>query len=184
MWPWGHLAAGYLVYSVVVHLGYRRRPDSRGTVALAFGTQFPDLVDKPLAWSFGLIPNGRSLAHSLLTGVLVVVLDLLFRRYDARSLAPAFGIGYLVHLFTDAIYPLMAGEYDRLGFLAWPLVPPVEYTTEPSFSAHLQGLSLTSFLGLEFGLALLVFFLWIADGLPGLGVVAAIPRWVQGRLDA
>ncbi|WP_115865050.1 metal-dependent hydrolase [Halorussus litoreus] len=185
MWPWGHLAAGYLVYSVVVHLGFRRRPDRWGTVALAFGTQFPDIVDKPLAWSFGLIPNGRSLAHSLLTAVLVIVtLNLLFRRYDARSVATAFGIGYLVHLFTDAIYPLMAGEYDRIGFLAWPLVPPVEYATEPSFSAHLQGLSLTSFVAVESGLALLVFLLWIGDGRPGLGVLVAVPRWVRGRLGA
>lgn len=184
MWPWGHLAVGYLLYSVAVHLRYRRSPDGYAAIALAFGTQFPDLVDKPLAWSLELIPNGRSLTHSLFTAVLVVaVLELLLRRRDAGAVATAFGVGYFSHLLGDALYPALAGEYYMLGFLAWPVVPAIAYSTEPSFAAHLRELSLDSFVAFEFGLGLFVFVIWLADGAPGLGVVAAVPKWVGRRLS-
>jgi membrane-bound metal-dependent hydrolase YbcI (DUF457 family) len=183
MWPWGHLVIGYLLYTVGVRLRYRRPPAGAATVALAFGTQFPDLVDKPLAWSFGVIPNGRSLTHSLLTAVvLVVLLKLLLRRYDAGSIATAFGVGYFSHLFTDALYPALTGKYYQLGFLAWPVIPPVEYAVEPSFSAHLRRLTLDSFVAFELGLSVFVFFVWLADGAPGFGIVTAIPKWVGRRL--
>lgn len=174
---------GYLLYSVGVRLRYRRPPGGRAAVALAFGTQFPDLIDKTLAWQFGVIPNGRSLTHSLLTAVLlVVVLEILLRRYDAGSVATAFGVGYLSHLFTDALYPALAGEYYLLGFLAWPVVPPVDYAAEPSFVAHLRELTLNSFVAFELGLGVFFFFFWLADGAPGLGLVTAIPKWVGRRL--
>jgi hypothetical protein len=154
-------------------------------VALAFGTQFPDLVDKPLAWTFAVLPNGRSLAHSLVTALLIIaVLELLLRRRGDGAIATAFGVGYLAHLFGDALYPAMSGEFPALGFLAWPLVPPVEYATEPSFGAHLQQLSLNSSVAFELTLGGAVLLLWLADGAPGLGVVTAIPRWVGRKLSA
>jgi len=185
MWPWGHLALGYLLYSVFVHLHSRRRPGERATVALALGTQFPDLVDKPLAWTFGVVPNGRSLTHSLLTAfVFLAVLQLVLRRRDSGELTTAFGVGYLSHLFGDALYPALTGDYYFLGFLAWPVLPAIEYPAEQSFLAHLRGLTLDSFVAAELGLGLAVFVFWLADGAPGLGVVMAIPRWLRGRLTA
>jgi len=72
MWPWGHAAVGYLAYS----LGYRasdRRLTGAAVIALGVGTQFPDLIDKPLGWTFGVLPGGRTLAHSLLTVAVVAV---------------------------------------------------------------------------------------------------------------
>ncbi|MFC7079026.1 metal-dependent hydrolase [Halorussus caseinilyticus] len=184
MWPWGHLAVGYLLYTAFVHLRSRRAPDGYATVALAFGTQFPDLVDKPLAWTFGLIPNGRSLAHSLLSAAVVIaVVHALLRRFDRPAVATAFAIGYLSHLLGDALYPALTGDFYSLGFLAWPVVPAVEYATEPSFAAHLRGLSLSSFVAVEGLLALVVFGVWAYDGAPGLRVVAAIPRWVGRKLS-
>jgi len=65
MWPWGHLAVGYLLWSVLVRDRRFRPPTGAETLLLAVGTQFPDAVDKPLAWSLGVLPNGRSLAHSV-----------------------------------------------------------------------------------------------------------------------
>ncbi|WP_137286149.1 metal-dependent hydrolase [Halorussus salinisoli] len=184
MWPWGHLAVGYLLYTAFVHLRARRAPDGYATVALAFGTQFPDLVDKPLAWTFGLIPNGRSLTHSLLIAVVVIlVVQALLRRFDRETVATAFGVGYLSHLLGDVLYPVATGDLYSLGFLAWPVVPAIEYATEPSFAAHLRGLSLSSFVAIEGGVALLVFGIWLYDGAPGLRVVAAIPRWVGRKLS-
>lgn len=184
MWPWGHLAVGYLAYSLVSHLFARRRPDGPAAIAVAFGTQFPDLVDKPLAWSFGVIPNGRSLTHSLISAVLiVVVVELLLRRWGYGRVATAFAVGYLSHLFGDALYPALEGDFYALGFLAWPVVPPIEYATEQSFLAHFRQLSLDSFVAFEFALGGLVFLLWLLDGAPGLGLVAAIPRWVGRKLS-
>ena len=34
-------------------------------LALAIGTQLPDLIDKPLTYQFAVLPSGRSLGHSL-----------------------------------------------------------------------------------------------------------------------
>lgn len=177
MWPWGHLAVGYLLYSIWIHLRKRQRPNGRGTVALAFGTQFPDLVDKPLAWTFGILPNGRSLTHSLFVATFViVVLSVLLRRRNEAAVAAAFSIGYLSHLFGDALYPFLGGNYYAVGFLAWPVLPAVEYSTEPSFGAHLRTLTLESFVSVELALGLFVFVLWLLDGAPGIRSVVAIPK--------
>lgn len=185
MWPWGHLAFGYVLYSTFIHLRERRPPDGHATVALAVGTQFPDLVDKPLAWSLGVLPNGRSLAHSLITAVLLVVLvEFLARRRGGRRIGTAFAVGYFSHLAGDALYPALAGDYLSLGFLAWPLLAPVEYGTEPSFLAHFAELSLDSLVMFELGFGIAVFLLWLADGVPGLGLVSAIPKWLSRKLSA
>ncbi|WP_135828616.1 metal-dependent hydrolase [Halorussus halobius] len=184
MWPWGHLAVGYLVYSLAVRLRERRPPTGPAAIALAFGTQFPDLVDKPLAWTVDLLPNGRSLAHSLLAALLVVVaVGVVLRRWHRGGVATAFGVGYLTHLFGDALPPAVSGDVDALGFLAWPLAPPVEYGTEQSFAAHLGELGLDAVVSVEFGLAAAVVALWLVDGAPGARTAAAVPRWVGRKLS-
>ena len=48
MWTWEHLAIGYLAYSLLSQLAWRRPPTVGAAITVAFGTQFPDLVDKPL----------------------------------------------------------------------------------------------------------------------------------------
>ena len=184
MWPWGHLAVGYLAYTAFVHLRERRAPDGFATVALAFGTQFPDLVDKPLAWTFGVIPNGRSLTHSLFTALVVVAaVEWLLRRRRYGRVATAFAVGYLSHLFADGFYPLLSGELSALAFLAWPLAPAIEYSTGQSFVAHLARLSLDAHMLFEVGLSALAFVVWLADGAPGVGVLAAVPRWVGRKIS-
>jgi hypothetical protein len=74
MWPWGHLALGYLLYSPFARARFGRPPTDRATLLLAFGTQLPDLVDKPLAWRLDVLPAGRTLGHSLLSVVAVSAL--------------------------------------------------------------------------------------------------------------
>jgi membrane-bound metal-dependent hydrolase YbcI (DUF457 family) len=185
MWPWGHLAIGYLLYTAFVHLRDRRPPTGLAALALAVGTQFPDLVDKPLAWSFGVLPNGRSLTHSLITTLLLVALvELVARRRGYGSIATAFAVGYLSHLAADALYPALSGDIYSLGFLAWPILPPVEYETEQSFIVHLTQVSLDSSVAFELGLGLAVFLLWFADGAPGLDFVTAVPKWLGRKLSA
>jgi hypothetical protein len=185
MWPWGHLAVGYLLYTVFVHLRNQRPPTDRAAIALAVGTQFPDLVDKPLAWSLGVLPNGRSLTHSLITAfLLIALLELLARRRGYGSIATSFAVGYLSHLLSDALYPVLSGDYYSVGFLAWPVLAPIEYETEPSFIAHLTQLSIDSSAAFEIGLGIGMFVLWLADGAPGLGLVTAVPKWLGRKLSA
>ncbi|PSP62987.1 metal-dependent hydrolase [Halobacteriales archaeon QH_8_64_26] len=172
MWPWGHLAVGYVLYSLFVRAYRGRPPDGLPALLVALGTQFPDLVDKPLAWTVGLLASGRSLAHSLLTATIVIGLLGWYARRQGRSdLAFAFAVGYLSHLFGDAIGPVIAGEYVYLSFLGWPLLPPPPYESEGGLLAHFGNFALTptSTVGLALGVAFLA--LWYRDGTPGLDLV-------------
>ena len=63
MWPWGHLGVAYLLYSLYSRGRFRRPPRPEPTLAVVFGSQFADLVDKPLAWGLG--PPRRSNARTL-----------------------------------------------------------------------------------------------------------------------
>jgi len=185
MWPWGHLAVGYLVYSLLSRTDWQGPLRASPVLALVVGTQFPDLVDKPLAWTFGLLPNGRSLTHSLLTAVLLIaLLRTLSKRRDRVPLVFAFSIGYLSHLGSDALYPIVTSEYASLRFLAWPLVPAIEYSTDQSFIAHFQSIEITSFFAFELGLVLVAIVLWLYDGAPGLTVVRQAPYRVYQQIAA
>lgn len=174
MYPWGHLALGYVLYSASRRLGGRSAPSAEAVVWLALGTQFPDAVDKPLAWYAGVLPNGRSLAHSALSAAVLLALVLAVSRRLDRLDGFAFAVGYASHLLGDALRPLLAGDYGRLGFLLWPLVPPLEYATEGSLAAHFRHLSLDGPPGVELAFGLLVALLWVRDGAPGLEILRAV----------
>jgi len=176
MWPWGHAAAGYLVYSSFVR-SKGHRPAGVAVVALAVGTQFPDLVDKPLAWTFGVLPGGRTLAHSLLVVLpLALLVRFLTRRYGGGKLGVAFLCGMLVHVLTDGLYAAVEGEFADLSYLLWPALPMPDYETEQSFLAHFANLSLTSDVTFEFVLVLAAAVVWWVDGRPGLALVRATGR--------
>ena len=185
MWPWGHLAVGYLSYSAWVHVRDRHAPESLPTVALVFGTQFPDLVDKPLAWSLDVLPYGRTLAHSLFVAAAIVgVVSVVLRNRDQGRVVTAFSLGYATHLVADALYPLLAGDYESAGFLLWPVVPAAGYATDQDFLGHVQSLTLTFPAFLELVAALGVFVLWTRDGAPGIAVLRLVPSWVTRHFSA
>lgn len=178
MWPWEHLAFGYLLYSGYLRVVGGHRVDGDEATVLFVGTQFPDLVDKPLAWALGILPSGLSLAHSILFFIPVCVL--LFVATDRRP-ASAFCVGYGSHLLGDAMYPLATGEGVDLSFLLWPLL-----TRTPSDTRGLAGNVIyysdqfVAFLGTPRGrvyllaellLILLVIGLWATDGFPGPGAL-------------
>lgn len=168
MWPWGHVAVGYLAWSLVVRRGAARNPTNRDFWVLLVGTQFPDFVDKPLAWVLGVLPAGRSLAHSLLTASLVVVLGYaLARRYRRAALGVAFGVGYFSHILADAVAPLSRGQYHAVSYLLWPLLPPPVYGNSPAIVAHLFGTTLSLVGVLQLLLLALAIVQWFHDDLPG-----------------
>jgi hypothetical protein len=124
MWPWEHLALGYLLYSACSRWLWGRPPSATGTVVVAFASQLPDLVDKPLAWVLFVLPGGRSLGHSLLVGLpLIGVAFAIGWALDSCRGSVAFAVGHLSHLLGDVIYPLVVRGDLRLGFLLWPVVP-------------------------------------------------------------
>jgi hypothetical protein len=131
MWPWEHLAVGYLTFSTITALGYRRRPTGIECLLVAIGTQFPDLVDKPLAWVFGVVPTGTTLAHSVFVAVPLSAVVLIFGwRYRARGAAAAFVVGYLLHLPGDVLYrPILLGGPISPEILLWPVVAKASATT-------------------------------------------------------
>ena len=172
MWPWGHLAVGYVLYSVLARVRLGRSPGGRAALVVAVGTQFPDLVDKPLAWTLGILASGRSLAHSLLTATIVIAAVMWYaQRRDRSELAVAFAVGYLSHLLGDALGPLLAGEYVYLSSLGWPLLSPPPYTHEGGILAHFGDFALTAMSTFGVVLATAVFGLWLRDGAPGLAVL-------------
>jgi hypothetical protein len=168
MWPWGHAAAGYLVYTLWVRSRFRHPPAGPATLALAVGTQFPDLVDKPLAWTLGVSPSGRAGAHSLLVAapILAALWVGLPDRYR-RGLWGAFAAGYLVHLGTDVLYPVVNGDFATLGFLLWPVTPLPALSESTSIAGHFLAMELTPTLAFELVLFAVATAVWFADGRPG-----------------
>ena len=170
MWPWGHAALGYLLYTVFVWVRTREPPTDVGVLALLVGTQAPDLIDKPLAWYIHVLEYGRSLAHSVFTGGLILLVVVLFlRRRGHRTAAAAFAVGYLSHLVGDSYAYVLAGSWENLAFLVWPLlpIPGVEYELE-GVLAHLARLDASAVYSEGVLLAGGVFLLWLLQGAPGL----------------
>ena len=172
MWPWTHLALSYLLVSLSWRLR-GNRVDWRVVLALGVGSQFPDLVDKPLAWYFGVIPAGRSLTHSALTAttVSVVVLAVAAQRSRFES-GLAFGVAYGGHLLGDALPKLLGGEYESLTFLLWPLLPLPTYEGAEPVMENLGDVVAAPVPYLlaspvRAAILLLVALVWCADGFPG-----------------
>ena len=170
MWPWGHVALGYLLYVVYVWTVTRDRPTGMGVIALLVGTQTPDLIDKPLAWYFHVLEYGRSLAHSVLTGGLILLAVVWYlRRQGHRTAAAAFAVGYLSHLVGDSYTFVLAGTWENLAFLVWPLLPIPNAETElEGLFAHLARLDASAVYSEGVLLAGGVFLLWLYQGAPGL----------------
>ncbi|WP_338729894.1 metal-dependent hydrolase [Haladaptatus sp. DJG-WS-42] len=172
MWPWGHVAVGYLLYSLY-HRSRVAAISGVGVFFVALGTQFPDLIDKPLGWNLGILPSGRSLAHSLITAVVIIAIAVaVARRFSREEVGWAFGLGYLSHLATDGLYPVLEGKVIFLSYLGWPLLPIPPYEHESvSILAHFLSMEWSAYFALELVLTALALALWLVDGRPGFGLL-------------
>ncbi|WP_096388806.1 metal-dependent hydrolase [Halopenitus persicus] len=185
MWPWEHAAVGYLAYSLALRALGKDPPSDVGTILLLFGTQLPDLVDKPLSWGLGVFPSGYALGHSVLValpiGALVLAAGVCTAR---RRAAVAFVVGYWAHLIADVMNPLRYRARPAPERVLWPLVPGTPYDQDlglgrgvaylGDFLVTLQSMDpatlVVVYLLLPAGTALL----WLHDGAPGVGVVVRI----------
>lgn len=179
MWPWEHLAFGYLLYSTCCHAWWRAAPGERDAAAVAVATLLPDVVDKPLGWRLAVLPGGRTVSHSLLVAVPVIVVVTLLGWYlHAHRDAVAFAVGYLSHLAGDVVYPLVVKGERRTEFLLWP-VTGSDVGAPVAPVGHLAGLvaDFVAFLATPLGALYLVFevlllaialVVWWRDGAPGI----------------
>lgn len=159
-------------------------------LALGVGTRLPDLVDEPLAWSFALLPSGRTLAHSAPVTAAVLLVAARrdregppddagggTRRVGRRRLVPsrrvgvAFSIGYASHLLSDLPPDVLVGDAASAGFLLRPVVPAPAHAVEGSWGAPFppEVTALSLLLGL---LSLLAVGVRLRDDAPGLDVLA------------
>ncbi|ELY43646.1 metal-dependent hydrolase [Natronorubrum sulfidifaciens] len=174
MWPLGHVAVAYLCYTIATRARFDAPPAHIPALLLVFGSQFPDLVDKPLAWYLGVIPTGRTLAHSLLVLVpLSVAVLAISSHYDRGEYGIALTIGALSHVLVDAL-PALWGPNESATHLLWPVVPVEEYEQgPPTILALVQDSLGQPFFLAEFVLAAIAVVLWRRDGYPGLEPVRA-----------
>jgi hypothetical protein len=176
MWPWEHVALGYLLYSPLLRLVTRRGPDSRAAGLLAFGAVLPDLIDKTLSWGLGVFPTGYAIGHSVFVAVPVGLL-LLAAYWSART--GAFVAGYWSHLLGDIVDPIRSGGAVTVSRVLWPIFigEPYEeslglgrgvvYFTE--FVRELPETDLTSPAILYLLLPAFALLIWLVDGAPGVG---------------
>ncbi|OAQ52652.1 metal-dependent hydrolase [Natrinema mahii] len=175
MWPWGHLAVAYLLYTAVVHRRSGRPPRALPAIALAIGSQMPDLIDKPLAWNVGLLPGGRTLSHSVFAlAALVVAVLVVATRLRRRPLGVGFLVGYGSHLLADVPPAVLGGDVSGATYLLWPVLePPPEEPVAGILDAFLNYYQLGAFEWVQFGLFAVAALVWYRDGMPGLGLVTA-----------
>jgi hypothetical protein len=166
MLPWAHAAFGYLLYHVST-AQTDSRPSGVAALALGLGTQFPDLVDKPLAWTFGVLPSGRSLGHSVFALLLVCgVCYLLVSERHHRALG-AFTFGYASHLLGDGVHALWTLEFVQFGYLFWPLTSAPVADEGMSFIEFFTTLDVSGWFLFGLGLTAVGLVVWARDGYPG-----------------
>ena len=188
MWPWEHVLVAYVVLSAVERGRFHRRPGDWPVVALVAGSLFPDVVDKPLAWEFGLVTSGYTVAHSVFVAVPAAALVYwgARRRGTGRS-GGGFVVGYLLHLAGDVVPASVSRRRLHLDPVLWPVgshepVPGVSSTVEAV--ASLLSLYVARLLAMEPGPLLVGRFLavafgcwlWVRDGRPGSRLVAGPVR--------
>jgi membrane-bound metal-dependent hydrolase YbcI (DUF457 family) len=178
MWPWEHLIFGYVWYSVLHRVAWGQPISDAEGLALALATQAPDLVDKTLSWTLGVVSWGYGPAHSVLVGLpaAALVAGALWTRDRAR-VATAFLLAYGSHLVGDAL--ALRANGPNLGRLLWPVVTFDAYETRlgfverfatyfGSFAAQMtdpENFALISAYGAVFAC---VAVLWVLDGTPGI----------------
>ncbi|ELZ44577.1 putative membrane-bound metal-dependent hydrolase [Halorubrum coriense DSM 10284] len=121
------------------------------------GSQFPDLVDKPLAHQFGVLPSGRVFIHSLPFALPIAGGVLAYGLYTERPrVAGAFVVAYLSHLLGDTYRRLFAGQIP--SDLLWPFVAAQQRPTVP-FWAGVNGINVrlwTAFSTVVIGATLII----------------------------
>jgi membrane-bound metal-dependent hydrolase YbcI (DUF457 family) len=137
MRPFEHFLFAMVPVGVYTWIRTGRPPTGYTVVLVLTGALLPDIIDKPLAWTFGVLPSGRMFAHSLVISGPILVAGYLYatRRGRGRD-AAVFAVAYFSHLVGD-FHPILRQGTDYYFFpnLFWPLLP-ANPDLDPSFGAH------------------------------------------------
>ena len=205
MWPFAHAAIGYVLYSAYTHVQLKRPPNQFTTILVVLGTQFPDLIDKPLTL-VGVLTSGRSLGHSYLFAIplLLVVCSLVYWRTREFSPVVAFGVGYLASPLVDGAPQFLQGtlttDLREVSFWVWPLTFPAEEMVAGLKTLPLAEYAITHkaawtaanipmnpelklwLRAFEGGITLVAICLWIYDGTPGWGLLRDVSRRLRHEI--
>lgn len=177
MWPWGHLAVGYVAYSLLERLR-GREVGGQSALVLAVSSQLPDLVDKPLAWVFDVTPTGFGVAHSVFVAIPLGVLALVAsERRDAGAVGRAIVVGWWSHLAADVLVAVIGERHYTTERVLWPVVTiddpervvdVLQRLTNyyGAFVDRVQATDNVLLVVLYLAPVPLAFLLWLADGVP------------------
>jgi len=178
MWPWEHAIVAYLAYSLCCHVVFRDSPTGLEAVVVVFASVLPDLIDKPLAWEFGVFDSGYAVGHSIFFAVpLAVFVGTIAHAATRPRAGLAFGLGYLSHPPADVVDTVFRQGVLQVELVLWPIAsvdgrPPGPgvlegflYYFDRYWNAVLAG-DLSTYLLIQFGLAGVVVVVWLVDGAP------------------
>lgn len=193
MFPWEHVIVGYVTFSLLSRLLYRGPPGDWPALLVVFGSLLPDLVDKPLAWEYGVFETSYALTHSVLFAAPVCGAIWLLARWRGRGAVGAgLTTGWLLHLPADLVaYYVIRGRWEPERVL-WPY-RTADPTTGTEFGAHalvyvgpyleeLLAGDPSPYVLINLFLAWLALCLWFFDGLPGLGPFVGAARGIGRRV--
>lgn len=169
MFPIEHFFVAFFPVLMYVLVIDRRLPRVRLAAVAFIGSQFPDLVDKPLAYQFGLIPSGRVFVHSLPIALPFLIGIIIYGwKTERNRLSVGFAFAYVSHLVADNYGPLF-GPHPRIRpDLLWPFADPVSRPDVPSW-AGVGGIYTT----LWTGISLLILFIT--------GIIVLVDLWRRLR---
>lgn len=162
MRPVEHFIIAFLPAVAIVVLVDRHLPSLRFVGVVFVGSQFPDLVDKPLAHYFGVIPSGRVFMHSLPIALPFLLLVLWYGWWTQQSRLSVVFIGaHLSHLLADNYHALRGPPPSIPTDLLWPITdaaprPAVPYWAGPN--------SINLFLWTAFSATVLTVCVWFLIG--------------------
>ncbi len=187
MWPWGHAALGYIVYSLFARLRHKE-VSPHPVLVLVLATQVPDLVDKPLAWLFGIGASGYGPGHSIFVAIPIGALIMLgAARRRVSELGVAVLVGWWSHLVGDVLVAVIDDRNVTIQRVLWPITPPspspedlgviervLEYLTQ--FIDRLIAGDVGLVGVLYVAPVLLALVLWFLDGTPGMTSIRLATR--------
>ncbi|WP_222918978.1 metal-dependent hydrolase [Natrinema sp. SYSU A 869] len=178
MWPWEHAIVAYLLYSLLCHVVVRDSPGGLDAFAVVFASVLPDLIDKPLAWNYGVFDVGYGIGHSIFFAVPLAIFVGTVARIADRPLAGlAFGLGYLSHPFADVVDSVFRQGSFLIEIMLWPIAPVEGHPPGPDvlevfsmligrYSRTILAGDLSTYLWIQVGLAGLAMLVWLLDGAP------------------
>lgn len=132
MFPVQHFLVVFLPVCAYVLVRDRELPSLPLVGVVGFGSQFPDLVDKPLFHESLVLPSGRVGTHSLPIAIPIAIAVMWYAvKTDRPRGGAVFVFAYAAHIFGDVYHVLLLPNRGIPSDLFWPFLRPVERPVVP-----------------------------------------------------